>query len=52
MRPATPAIRGSAEKWYGPSAAKFQHFEAFEVAEYGGQPTEAELRRLFPMLKK
>jgi LmbE family N-acetylglucosaminyl deacetylase len=52
MRPATPAIRGSAEKWYGPSAAKFQHFEAFEVAEYGGQPSEAELRRLFPMLKK
>lgn len=52
MRPATPAIRGSAEKWYGTSAAKFQHFEAFEVAEYGAQPTEAEIRRLFPMLKK
>ncbi|MCX6592046.1 MAG: PIG-L family deacetylase [Acidobacteria bacterium] len=52
MRPATPAIRGSAEKWYGPSATKFQHFEAFEVAEYGAQPTEAEIRRLFPMLKK
>ena len=52
MRPATPSIRGSAEKWYGPSAAKFQHFEAFEVAEYGAQPSEAEIRRLFPMLKK
>jgi LmbE family N-acetylglucosaminyl deacetylase len=52
-RPVTPAIRASAEKWYGKeSAARFQSFEAFEVAEYGRQPDEAEIRRLFPMLKK
>jgi len=51
-RPVTPAVRAAAERWYGNAAAKFQHFEAFEVAEYGAQPDEAEIRRLFPMLKK
>lgn len=52
-RPVTPAIRAAAEKWYGKdSAARYQSFEAFEVAEYGRQPDEAEIRRLFPMLKK
>lgn len=52
-RPVTPAVRAAAEKWYGKeSAARYQHFEAFEVAEYGRQPDEAEIRRLFPMLKK
>lgn len=52
-RPVTPAVRESAEKWYGKeSAARYQQFEAFEIAEYGSQPTETEIRRLFPMLKK
>lgn len=52
-RVVTPAIRESAEKWYGKdSAARFQQFEAFEIAEYGNQPDEATIRRLFPMLKK
>lgn len=52
-RPVSAPIRASAEKWYGKeSAARYQSFEAFEVAEYGRQPDEAEIRRLFPMLKK
>ena len=48
----TPAIRQTLEKWYGAErAAKIQHAEAFELCEYGSQPNEQELRRLFPMLK-
>ncbi len=50
-REITPAIRASLAKWYGDEGAqKVQHAEAFEVCEYGRQPTEAELRKLFPML--
>ena len=49
----TQAVRAAAEKWYGnESASRYQHFEAFEVAEYGKQPNEDDIRRLFPMLKK
>ena len=40
-------------KWYGKEkAAAFKYAESFEITEYGSQPTEAEIRRLFPMLKK
>jgi LmbE family N-acetylglucosaminyl deacetylase len=47
-----PAVRHALEKWYGPAhAANVQHAEAFELCEYGRQPTDEELRRLFPMLK-
>ena len=47
----TPEVRKSLEKWYGPEkAAQVQHAEAFEICEYGGQPGDEELRRLFPML--
>jgi hypothetical protein len=36
-------------RWYGPErAAKIKAAEAFEICEYGTQPDEAELRRLFP----
>lgn len=39
-------------KWYpGGAAAAVKHAEAFEVCEYGGQPDDAELRRLFPFFK-
>lgn len=49
----TPEVRTALEKWYGKDqAAKVQHAEAFEVCEYGSRPTEDDLRRLFPMLKK
>jgi len=49
--PPTPDVRKALEKWYGPErAAKVKHAEAFELCEYGSQPDEKELRRLFPML--
>lgn len=47
------AMRKSLEKWYGPEkAAQATRAEAFEVAEYGRQPSEEEIRQLFPMLGK
>lgn len=49
----TPEMMQSLEKWYGKErAAKAKNVEAFEVCEYGTQPTEADLKRLFPMLGK
>ena len=48
----TPEVRQSLEKWYGrDNAAKVIHAEAFEICEYGTQPNEAAIRKLFPMLK-
>ena len=41
--------RAALERWYGPErAAKVKYAEAFEICEYGRQPSEAEIRRLFP----
>lgn len=40
-------------KWYGPEIAKTVKFtEAFEIAEYGMQPTDEQIRAFFPMLGK
>jgi len=51
--PITPEMRTSLEKWYGKEkAAATQYAEAYEICEYGAQPSEAEIRRLFPMLSK
>ena len=45
----TPAVREALVKWYGPKRAKECQFtEAFEICEYGYQPSRAELRKLFP----
>ena len=39
--------------YYGKDkAAKIGHAEAFEITEYGGRPSEAELKRLFPFYEK
>jgi LmbE family N-acetylglucosaminyl deacetylase len=47
----TPEVRFSLEKWYGKEiATQVKHAEAFEICEYGTQPTEADIRRLFPMI--
>jgi LmbE family N-acetylglucosaminyl deacetylase len=36
-------------EWYGPErGAKVKHAEAFEICEYGRQPTKEELKKLFP----
>lgn len=45
------AQRQSLEKWYGKEAAdKVKYVEAFEVAEYGRQPSDEDIKALFPML--
>ena len=36
------------EKRYGAQAGTIQYVEAFEITEYGHQPSEQEIRRLFP----
>lgn len=36
------------KKGYGSQAGKIRYVEAFEITEYGYQPTEEEIRRLFP----
>ncbi|NHE58355.1 PIG-L deacetylase family protein [Cyclobacterium plantarum] len=47
----SPAVRLSLAKWYGAERAKeVQYAEAFEVCEYGSQPSDEELKKLFPML--
>ena len=45
-------VQKSLVKWYGEAkAATVRYAEAFEICEYGSQPSEAEIRTLFPMLK-
>lgn len=45
--------RKALEKWYGKAkASNVKYAESFEITEYGNQPSEEEIRRLFPMLKK
>jgi LmbE family N-acetylglucosaminyl deacetylase len=47
----TPAVRKSLEKWYGKEkAGQVLHAEAFEICEYGSQPNDEDIRKLFPML--
>src|SRR3989441_10359185 len=46
------AVRTTLKKWYGPEkAAQVKHAEAFEICEYGRQPKDDDLRKLFPMLR-
>ena len=40
------------KKWYGDRASIAKHAEGFEICEYGKQPNDEEIRRLFPMLKE
>ncbi|MEM9657578.1 MAG: PIG-L family deacetylase [Planctomycetota bacterium] len=45
------AHRAALERWYGKAAAaKVAYAEAFEICEYGRQPTPKEVRQLFPFL--
>ncbi len=49
----TPKASETLKKWYGPEKASNAKFvELFEICEYGSQPSEDEIRQLFPMLKK
>ncbi len=52
-RPISPEVRKSLIKWYGPdNGNNVKEAESFEICEYGKQPTEDELRALFPMIGK
>jgi LmbE family N-acetylglucosaminyl deacetylase len=49
VRQLQPEWREALEKRYGPQeAARVEHAEAFEITEYGRQPSEEEIRKLFP----
>jgi LmbE family N-acetylglucosaminyl deacetylase len=46
-------MRASLEKWYGKEkASNVKYAEAFEICEYGAQPNDADIKKLFPMLGK
>ena len=46
------AVRKSLVKWYGAEkAGEVKFAESFEIAEYGHQPNEQEIKAIFPMLK-
>jgi LmbE family N-acetylglucosaminyl deacetylase len=40
--------KATLQKRYGNDAGHVQHAEAFEITEYGRQPSEDEIRKLFP----
>ena len=42
----------SLKKWYGDKASSVKHAEGFEICEYGKQPSDVEIKILFPMLSK
>lgn len=43
--------RAALVKWYGEEAGKkVKYAETFEICEFGHQPSEAEIRKLFPFL--
>jgi LmbE family N-acetylglucosaminyl deacetylase len=44
------SVRECLRKWYGEKVDRVEHAEAFEICEYGKQPDDKEIRRLFPML--
>jgi LmbE family N-acetylglucosaminyl deacetylase len=48
----TDDVRESLIKWYGQEKGKAAGIaEAFEICEYGRIPSEAEIKKLFPMLR-
>lgn len=49
----SPEVKASLQKWYGTEKAEQVKFsESFEICEYGSRPTEEDIKRLFPMLRK
>jgi LmbE family N-acetylglucosaminyl deacetylase len=48
-----PEVKMALEKWYGKEkAAVVKNSEAFEICEYGTQPDDEMIKKLFPMLGK
>jgi LmbE family N-acetylglucosaminyl deacetylase len=52
VRKGAPEWRVTLEKRYGAEATGIQHVEAFEITEYGRQPSEEEIRKLFPFFPR
>ncbi|HEU4860280.1 MAG TPA: PIG-L family deacetylase [Chitinophagaceae bacterium] len=49
----TAEVKTVLEKWYGKEkAAVIKNAEAFEICEYGAQPDDEMIKKLFPMLGK
>lgn len=49
--PISSKVRESLTIWYGKEKANtIKHAEAFEICEYGNQPSKEEILQLFPML--
>ena len=46
-----PEWRQALRKRYGAQAEHIQHAEAFEITEYGHQPSEHEIREMFPFFR-
>lgn len=45
------SFKEAALRWYSPRQTKnIQYFEAFEICEYGSEPDQEGIRKLFPML--
>ena len=44
--------RNALLKWYGDKGRDVKYAEAFEICEYGRQPSDSEIRKLFPFLPK
>lgn len=52
QRSISPDIRASLQKWYGQElGSQVKQAEVFEICEYGRQPDEADILRLFPMIQ-
>jgi LmbE family N-acetylglucosaminyl deacetylase len=46
-------FRSKLAEWYGPEQAKaIRYAEAFEICEYGRQPSKEEIRQLFPFFPR
>jgi LmbE family N-acetylglucosaminyl deacetylase len=46
--PVSADQRQALTRWYGEQAASIRYAEGFEICELGRQPSDTELRRLFP----
>jgi LmbE family N-acetylglucosaminyl deacetylase len=52
-QPIMQEVMTALEKWYGKAkASSVKNAEAFEICEYGAQPDEQLIKKLFPMLGK
>ena len=48
----SPAVRAALVKEYGADKGNAtKYYEAFEICEYGAQPSETRIRQLFPMIQ-